>query len=127
MLLVVCVAYSSTLKIMVVRSTERPGCLRTTRRYDPENRIPHRRENPKTEIYHNVVVYYEYSLRLDGGVTEDIRGVGNTSSLHPQPPEIRIHINIEKKQRYTALPESLKTFCGSAIITRIGDCHCFVT
>jgi hypothetical protein len=81
---------------MVVRSTQRFGCARSTRRYDPENRILLRRENPKTEIYH-VFVYYDWSPRLGGGVTEDICVVGNTPSLQTQPSKSRIHVSVNPK------------------------------
>jgi hypothetical protein len=113
---------------MVVRSTERLGCVRTTRRYDSENRILHRREDPQTEIYHNVFVYYDQSLRLDGGVTEDICGVGNTPSLQTQPAKSRIRVSSEPQRRYTALPRKPEIFCGSsaALLQAESDCHCSV-
>jgi hypothetical protein len=52
-LIVSCLAYSPTLKMEAICSSETLGSLRTTRRYNPDDRILHsyRHENLKSESY----------------------------------------------------------------------------
>jgi hypothetical protein len=68
--------------------------IRTTRRYSPEAGTLHSysRENLKSNIYHNVFVYYGQSLRIDGGVSEYIRDVGNAPAS-PKKPGFTLALN----------------------------------
>jgi hypothetical protein len=51
-------AYSSTLKMEVICPSETSGSLWTTKRYILQDYIIHRREDLKSNVSHNDLVYY---------------------------------------------------------------------